>query len=201
MAAKMTADPDTRIITITEAPVSGEQTLNVQDDIYEPLKDDWLATDSLQKLKFPFRTFGDSKSATAQIGPYVFFNNLDGWRFLPFDVDHTLTLGGNLIPESSVQGQSVPTFLPRTGRTIIVPFETSAQALSLGGSAVSATTILEGSITWEQALRIMFSALASKVSGVTTTTERFRDAADSKDRIVTTLDANGNRTNVVVDGT
>lgn len=59
--------------------------------------------------------------------------------------------------------------------------------------------IVEGTESVQGALRIILSALAGKVSGVTTTTERFRDTGDSKDRIVTTLDVNGNRTSVTID--
>tara|TARA_B100001248_G_scaffold239629_1_gene205033 strand:+ start:11849 stop:12331 length:483 start_codon:yes stop_codon:yes gene_type:complete len=66
---------------------------------------------------------------------------------------------------------------------------------------LSGNTILEGSITFEHAQRIMLSALAGKVSGAGTGTEIFRDINDTKDRITSTVDNNGNRTNVVTDGT
>lgn len=59
--------------------------------------------------------------------------------------------------------------------------------------------IVEGSITTQQVLRLILSTLGGKVSGVTTTTERFRDTADTKDRVVVTLDGNNNRTGVTLD--
>ena len=42
-------------------------------------------------------------------------------------------------------------------------------------------------------LRLMYSSLCCKVSGLGGTTVSFRDDADSKDRIVATVDSNGNR--------
>ena len=59
---------------------------------------------------------------------------------------------------------------------------------------------LEGSLSRDAADRIMLSALAGKVSGAGTGTETFRDTADSKDRIVSTVDSSGNRTAVTLDG-
>jgi hypothetical protein len=64
-----------------------------------------------------------------------------------------------------------------------------------------AATTLEGSLTRDQANRIILSALAGKVSGAGTGTEVFRNTADSKDRITSTVDVNGNRTVVTLDGT
>lgn len=55
--------------------------------------------------------------------------------------------------------------------------------------------------TPRQALRIMLSVLAGKASGLDTVTAHYRDMADSKDRIVATVDANGNRSAVTRDAT
>ena len=59
--------------------------------------------------------------------------------------------------------------------------------------------IVEGTINIQQAMRLILSTLGSKVSGVTTSTETFRDTADSKDRVIVTLDPNNNRTAVTLD--
>jgi hypothetical protein len=130
MAAKLTADPDTRIITVTCAPTLGCTELDVVADIYSPLKVDWLTTPSLQVVKFPFRTFGDPKSTTEQIGPFVFIDNISGWRMQPYDDDHELLINGNLIAESDVAGLDFPLWLKRTGRTIALRQNESAQALT-----------------------------------------------------------------------
>lgn len=51
-----------------------------------------------------------------------------------------------------------------------------------------------GDITVADALRIILAAMAGKVSGAEGTSVAIRNMLDSKDRIVATVDANGNRT-------
>lgn len=60
---------------------------------------------------------------------------------------------------------------------------------------------VETSVTPRMTLRIMLSALAGKLSGAATATNTFRNVGDTKNRIVSTVDADGNRTAVTVDGT
>lgn len=57
-------------------------------------------------------------------------------------------------------------------------------------------SVIEGSITIQQALALMLAVLTGKSSGGGTTTITFRDTADTKDRIVATVDGSGNRTAV-----
>lgn len=60
--------------------------------------------------------------------------------------------------------------------------------------------LVEGTLTTTQVFRIMLAALAGKMDGLAGTTVHARDQADSKNRITATVDANGNRTAVAVDG-
>lgn len=60
--------------------------------------------------------------------------------------------------------------------------------------------IIEGSTTAKESMRLQNAALLSKLSGAETTTVRIRDLADTKDRVVATVDSNGNRTAVTLDG-
>ena len=60
--------------------------------------------------------------------------------------------------------------------------------------------ILEGTMTAEEMMRIFLSAMGNKLSGAETTNMLFRDLADSKNRINATVDANGNRSSVTLDG-
>ncbi|MEW6427337.1 MAG: hypothetical protein AB1568_04800 [Thermodesulfobacteriota bacterium] len=60
---------------------------------------------------------------------------------------------------------------------------------------------VEGSMTLQQALRVMLAALAGRSAGGGTATITMRDQANTKNRITATVDANGNRSNVTVDGT
>lgn len=80
-----------------------------------------------------------------------------------------------------------------------------AMALTAGErtttAAVFLTQLLEGVHTVGDGLRIMLAALAGKSTGGGTFTNRFRDVADSKNRIDATVDANGNRSAISIDGT
>ena len=53
----------------------------------------------------------------------------------------------------------------------------------------------------EEAMKICLSALAGKVTGGGTTTITFRSADDTTDRIVATVDSNGNRSSITLDST
>ena len=57
---------------------------------------------------------------------------------------------------------------------------------------------MEGTHTAREMLRLFAAALVSKVSGGGTTTITFRDIDDTKNRIVATVDSNGNRTAVTL---
>jgi len=59
--------------------------------------------------------------------------------------------------------------------------------------------VIEGTTTLRQAIRLFLSALASKSSGGGTSTIKFRDVGDSKDRITATVDSDGNRTAMTLD--
>ena len=76
-------------------------------------------------------------------------------------------------------------------------------AMTLTAAAVDAILdeTVEGTYTLRQMLRLALAALAAKCSGGGTTTITFRDLNDSKNRIVATVDANGNRTAVTVTAT
>ena len=61
------------------------------------------------------------------------------------------------------------------------------------------TKYVEGTITLEQALQVLLAYVAGEATGGGTTTITFRDTEDSKDRIVMTVDANGNRSAITLD--
>ena len=75
-------------------------------------------------------------------------------------------------------------------------FDPATSAVSITAASVDAVhdEVVEGTVTLRQALRLFLSALTAKVSGGGTTTITFRDIGDSKDRLVMTVDSNGNRT-------
>jgi hypothetical protein len=59
--------------------------------------------------------------------------------------------------------------------------------------------LVEGTLSVNDALRIILAASAGKLSGAATTTVTIRDTGDSTDRIVATVDVDGNRTAVTLD--
>lgn len=70
---------------------------------------------------------------------------------------------------------------------------------------VSTTDILgmtyESTEDFQDFLRLVRAILVGKTSGAGTGTENFRDATDSKNRIVSTIDGNGDRTAITTDAT
>jgi len=61
--------------------------------------------------------------------------------------------------------------------------------------------VADGSYDLQEMMRVIFSACAGKSSGHESGTPAYRDAADTKNRISATTDANGNRTAVTLDAT
>lgn len=59
---------------------------------------------------------------------------------------------------------------------------------------------IETGWTVRKILRVMSAALAGKLSGAATTTNTIRDVTDAKARITATVDADGNRTAITLDG-
>jgi hypothetical protein len=70
---------------------------------------------------------------------------------------------------------------------------------NLPAEILDLTDGVETGSTVREALRIILAALAGKISGAGTNTISIRDVNDTKDRIVATVDSNGNRTAVTLD--
>lgn len=60
--------------------------------------------------------------------------------------------------------------------------------------------IVEGSLTFKEMQRIKLAVLAGLASGAGTDQRRFRDVADTKNRVVATVTRDGDRTTIVLDG-
>lgn len=59
--------------------------------------------------------------------------------------------------------------------------------------------VMEGTTTARQSMRLSNSANGAKLNGAATTTVNIRDLADLKNRVVATVDADGNRSAVTLD--
>ncbi len=60
---------------------------------------------------------------------------------------------------------------------------------------------IETSWTLRQAMRIILATVGGKFSGAATTTATMRDVGDTKNRVVATVDVDGNRTSITYDKT
>ena len=94
----------------------------------------------------------------------------------------------------------VDAILEDTGTAIPTALNTITSYVdTIPADILDATNGVETSMTLRQALRVILSAAAGKVSGAETTTIKFRNVGDTKDRITATVDEHGNRSAVTLD--
>ena len=162
---------------------------------------DWLASGDNAKYGAIFRQVGsDDLGGGLSIPPYYFLQGL--WRVRPMELDHTLTITGNLF----VDGGGDPVVPTLGNYNVLVKSVVPVQAQGISTTGAAAPTVadiwakpVEGSYTAEQILRLMAAVLAGKVSGAEGLTTVFRDVSDIKNRITATVDVNGNRTHIAYD--
>jgi len=182
VGARVTFDPDNRLIIVTEAPVGGKTSLDVLVDLYSDAKEDWLADDTLRKLLFPFRVIGgDDLGGSIKAGAYFFLQNQNGWRMRPFEADHALTLVGNFFAEDAVQ----PTFVPTLGDyTVSIQLLTSSltQLAETGVSGLTPDESTKLDTIYAAATQLTYQAKAWLTV----------DTPGNFDRYLTTLFKDGN---------
>lgn len=82
----------------------------------------------------------------------------------------------------------------------IVVTGTALSTANVAAAILDAVNAIETGVTLRQATRLILAAAAGKVSGAAGTTVTIRNAvADDTDRIVATVDSNGNRTAITTD--
>jgi hypothetical protein len=113
---------------------------------------------------------------------------------------HTETVVSNLIEQTVVGGidqATVQAAMTAQGYTTgrAPKIDNLDAALSSVAAAVWAR-VVDGTITAAESVRLMNAVLGGKVSGAGSGSERFRDLGDTKDRVTSTVDAQGNRTSV-----
>lgn len=143
-------------------------------------------------------------SAGTSVPLYAFLIN--GWRLRPREASHTLSVTGGVL---LVDGGGDP-FLNTLGVfTVRINYQQPVQAIGVsggGGGGASASDIanavwalaLDGSITAAESIRLMNAILGGKVS-IAGGSVTFRDANDTKNRVVANTDQNGNRTSISKD--
>jgi len=85
-----------------------------------------------------------------------------------------------------------------TTNTDVTALAAEVGVAGAGLTAIPARTV-EGAIDEIESHRLLLAGMVGKSSGGGTGTDTFRDTGDTVNRIVATVDANGNRTNVALD--
>jgi hypothetical protein len=116
--ADVTFDGTARLIIINNGVIEVSAA-----DIYSWWKEWVLESDNAKFLEAFTTTGGDPISGTVNISAYFFLTN--GWRIRPDEVNHTLTVNGNLYVEGGVGFPFVPTVQPWT---VLVTLQVSPQS-------------------------------------------------------------------------
>ena len=153
MGAKAFFNVSTREIQLLEAPVNGVVSIDMRVDIFSAAKDDWeLNLNGERGHRFPFITAqsagGELPGGKEEPIFYRLRNGVEGWRFLPFDADHDLTITGTVVPNDP----DLPVVSKRAGRTILVVLDGSQVA---GLTAQSVTGVLGQSVIASDQKRLM----------------------------------------------
>jgi len=173
-------------------------------NLYSRWKDWVRVSDNAKFLPAFSEVGGEDLGGGLQSGINIFLRNDLGWRIKPPEMDIVITISGNLYPNSP----AIDSFIPTTGGfDTIVRLNLSANLLQKTGTdEESAQALLdlangvEPNLTLRQALRLIAAATAGKVSGAEGNTVTIRNAvADTKNRIVATVDSEGNRTDINYD--
>lgn len=109
-----------------------------------------------------------------------------------------ITLAHFSIGNRSVVNVSGTVATVTNGVTLASNAVTAAALASDAVDEIWDETIGDGTLTSRQAMRILVAALAGKLSGASTTTVTIRNAADSANVIVATVDSDGNRSAITV---
>jgi post-segregation antitoxin (ccd killing protein) len=147
MATHLDYDVDNRVIYVTTAPVSGIQSLDVQIDIYSDMKEDWKTDSTLNKFKFPIRpTGGDTIiPGTKEKSPFYFTQF--GWKFRPYEADHTLYLENGYL---AVDGGGEPWLSTIGDYRVLIRDSIPADAFTMPATAEQYPEL--GSYVWSEVL-------------------------------------------------
>ncbi|OGT59000.1 MAG: hypothetical protein A3E01_18545 [Gammaproteobacteria bacterium RIFCSPHIGHO2_12_FULL_63_22] len=112
----------------------GITSFDVKIDLYSDAKEHWLAGGAAMGFDFPIRTIGGDP-----VGGGVFAGDLyfirDGWKIRPDEVDHTLSVTGNLFLDAGETGEI---FVPTVGDfTVLANMRNSNLVLAVSGGAGS----------------------------------------------------------------
>jgi hypothetical protein len=141
---------------------------------------------------------GDLTGSLGLIGWVV--ANLTGTGSITADARGTLSMSADITPFSELSPESLAAAVWNAIAASFNEAGTMGEKMNDAGSAANPwTEEIETGYTAEELLRLIASALLGKLDGAETTTITFRDVNDTIDRIVATVDGNGNRDTVTLD--
>ncbi len=183
----ITAGTITTVTNLTNAPTAGDFT-------------------SIMKTSLNAATPASVQNISAQTGDSFARIGVAGAGLTNIDLpDQTMNITGNITGNlsgsvGSVTGltasnldTTVSSRLATSGYTVPPTANANADALLDRSAGV------ETGLTFRQAMRLISSVLLGKVTGAATATNTFRDTNDTKDRVVSTVDTDGNRSAVTLD--
>lgn len=127
-------------------------------------------------------------------------HRVNGVYSVTFDATDTATVGELTV--SVVVSGALPvmkTFFVLEEAVFDALFASSATGVPAALADAVWDEAVDGTTTARESSRLWNAALAGKASGLGTTSATFRDLADTKNRIVATVDADGNRSAVTRD--
>lgn len=154
---------------------AGTTTLNLA-YMYSRYKD-WLLLGNAETLP-AMSTVGGEIPA---IPLYLFLTN--GWRIVPQSANHVLSVEGGVL---EVEGGGDAFTDPVGSYKIRIKFQSPGIAIGYGGADTWAS-LIEGTLSAADALRLLLAQAAGDATGLGSATTRFKSLDGSKDRIVGTV--------------
>tara|TARA_R110000868_G_scaffold36278_11_gene128881 strand:+ start:1706 stop:2344 length:639 start_codon:yes stop_codon:yes gene_type:complete len=198
---KVAFDGDLKLIYVLD----GTTTLDIRADVWSAWVR-WQERYQDEVFNLAMRRTGLETTPVGPTGDAYFLTN--NWRLV---VDFSkVRITGVLFSDNYDSAYFTPTLtlqyaaeIATIVNTVEIPTAVTATIDTPSAELIRDTilaAILEGGETLADTLRIMRAESAGKVT-VAGSTVTFRDATDSKNRIVSTVDSTGQRTAVTVDGT
>ena len=173
------------------------------EDIYREYINKRAIDESFQKWAPLMKASGNEPKGGGKFTPrYVTL--LEGTRIVPYDENILIEVTGEAITDNADVDPDPFDTSTRTQplKLYITP---PAAELVLGGGADPAAIaiavwqkILEGGLTAEEIMKVMGAVLAGTVSGAGSGIETFKGLDKTTDRVVSTVDADGNRSSVIL---
>ena len=182
----------------------GVETFHWIEDIYREYINHRAIVGDFQKWAPLMKASGNESKGGGKYTPrYVTL--LNGTRIVPYDENILIEVTGEAITDNADVDPDPFDTSTRTQplKLYITP---PAAELVLGEGVDSAAIaiavwqkILEGGLTAEEIMKVMGAVLAGTVSGAGYGIETFKGLDKTTDRVVSTVDADGNRSSVILD--